>query len=728
MRAAITILDRDLRGGSAWQPIVGETLTRFQLNQSQLIGEEQAHSVTESSIRILSKCLAPGKEGSLTGLVFGHVQSGKTLSFLSLICAARDNHIPLIILITGTSVHLQAQSERRLRRDLMIENGRVTEWLHMKNPSSSADVEAIRAALRAWVNPSLPQQMKRTVIITTMKQATHLRNLYGVLSSISAELTTRSALIIDDEGDQASLNANAYRPDKDATATYRSLLAIKDVLPSHSFIQYTATPQAPLLVSLLDVLSPSFVHILDPGPDYVGGQDFFCEGSRAVRNITSADLPRPKPPQEMPSSLQEAVEFFIAVIHERVTRGAPELRSMVVHPSREKVVHEQYTRWVRGYLKGLRDLLTAPAGDPERKELLNRFSKHLDILSLRCSLPASSINIGVLEHIINEALGSVLEVNTRAGGTPEPNWDRSIAHVLIGGQALDRGYTVEGLCVTYMPRSLGVGHADTLQQRARFFGYKRQYFCECFVYLPNDVVGAFEAYAQHEQNMRQQLRDLQESGATLRDWRRSFLLGAQLRPTRPGVLSHREKKFQWAGRWYAQLSTASGEAAKTNAALVERLRSEYEFVSWNKIGPNHLVTEVAYSEALDLINDWIAHSLSDGVNLTTLRTILEHHRNAGAERRCTIYLMAALEIRERSFRDGELPQLNRLFQGPREGNIGYVGDSQVFSQANTTIQIHRVRDLTTGGEPFVLLAVRLPAEMDETVVASPYEFYLESGR
>ena len=52
---------------------------------------------------------------------------------------------------------------------------------------------------------------------------------------------------------------------------------------------------------------------------------------------------------------------------------------------------------------------------------------------------------------------------------PEIRWQTEYAWILVGGQALDRGFTVEGLTVTYMPRGLGVGNADTVQQRARFF-------------------------------------------------------------------------------------------------------------------------------------------------------------------------------------------------------------------------------------------------------------------
>jgi hypothetical protein len=52
---------------------------------------------------------------------------------------------------------------------------------------------------------------------------------------------------------------------------------------------------------------------------------------------------------------------------------------------------------------------------------------------------------------------------------------------------MDRGFTVEGLTVTYMPRGLGMGNADTVQQRARFFGYKRSYLGQCRIFVGPDV-------------------------------------------------------------------------------------------------------------------------------------------------------------------------------------------------------------------------------------------------
>ena len=76
----------------------------------------------------------------------------------------------------------------------------------------------------------------------------------------------------------------------------------------------------------------------------------------------------------------------------------------------------------------------------------------------------------------------IVEVNGTADARKKIHWKGMRYWILVGGAKLDRGYTVEGLCVTYMPRGLGTSPAaDTLQQRARFFGYKKAYLGMCRV-------------------------------------------------------------------------------------------------------------------------------------------------------------------------------------------------------------------------------------------------------
>lgn len=70
--------------------------------------------------------------------------------------------------------------------------------------------------------------------------------------------------MIDDESDQASLNTQAARIRSGAVApsttstTYEKILELRDVLPHHSYLQYTATPQANLLLAQADLLNASF--------------------------------------------------------------------------------------------------------------------------------------------------------------------------------------------------------------------------------------------------------------------------------------------------------------------------------------------------------------------------------------------------------------------------------------------------------------------------------------
>ena len=74
----------------------------------------------------------------------------------------------------------------------------------------------------------------------------------------------------------------------------------------------------------------------------------------------------------------------------------------------------------------------------------------------------------------------IRELNSEAQIREIP-WRQQNYWILVGGTVLDRGFTINGLTVTYMPRGPGVGNADTIQQRARFLGYKRRYIGFCRV-------------------------------------------------------------------------------------------------------------------------------------------------------------------------------------------------------------------------------------------------------
>ena len=139
---------------------------------------------------------------------------------------------------------------------------------------------------------------------------------------------------------------------------------------------------------------------------------------------------------------------------------------------------------------------------------------------------------------------------------------------------------MEGLCVTYMPRPLGgSAAADTLQQRARFFGYKRHYLGLCRVFLQQDVLDAFTEYVEHEEFIRTALEA--SRGKPLSEWRRDFILTAMLRPTRPNVVGLGAKRViveKWMVPSVLQRDQTAAEKNRTLLTSVE--------TSWKKrFGP-----------------------------------------------------------------------------------------------------------------------------------------------
>jgi hypothetical protein len=147
---------------------------------------------------------------------------------------------------------------------------------------------------------------------------------------------------------------------------------------------------------------------------------------------------------------------------------------MLVHPSRTTDQHFRYMQAIETIKDEWTHLLQLPANDPDRNDLVAQFrAAYDDVLGTVPELPPFE----VIWDKLPRAVGStqILEVNTRGRThTPPVDWHQAYGWILVGGQAIDRGFTVRELTVTYMPRDTGQGNADTLQQRARFFGYRPQ--------------------------------------------------------------------------------------------------------------------------------------------------------------------------------------------------------------------------------------------------------------
>ncbi len=533
------------------------------------------NSVLQEAQRILGRCLPPNETGSSeTGLVVGYVQSGKTLSFETVIALARDNGYGLVIVLAGTKNNLLDQSEERLKKDFGIDDGD-ENWYHLHNPAKNQKSQ-IESRVSAWRR----KPTKKSVLITVLKHGGHIEKLANTLGSVS--LADVPCLIIDDESDQASLNTKAARIKArlaavtDVSTTYKSILMLRAVLPHHSYLQYTATPQAMLLLAQTDFLNPTFAELVTPGDAYTGGVAFFGGVPGLVVDIPTAQVPTlARPLLSPPKTLLEAFRSFLLVAahhsltRQRGPRPKDRNRSMMVHPAVATTSHKQYKAWLDRGWKTLKSTVTVyQASNPAKAEALfkNEYASLLKTFPGLRSL--SELMAELVDEVFDEL--NIVEVNGTKDAQEKVNWKATRYWVLVGGAKLDRGYTVEGLCTTYMPRQLGTSPAaDTLQQRARFFGYKLPYLGLCRVYLQSTVQAAFTEYIEHEEFVREALA--KNRGRPLSDWRRDFILTALLKPTRANVIGLGTRRIPVNG-WLVPSAMQNDDAAATdNRSLLARV-------------------------------------------------------------------------------------------------------------------------------------------------------------
>lgn len=722
-----------LRPGARWSPVIGDRATAL-MNRQTKLSVSAREEVVQAAAGILSQGQDPrAAEGNRTGLVVGYVQSGKTLSFTTVVALARDNAIPLVIVIAGTSEPLFNQTRDRLSEELCIDDDDIPpSWMHISNPEL-ANEGIVSQIFRNWRDPEVIQEHPATLLMTVMKQHQRLKNLNDLLARL--DLRGIPAIIVDDEADQASLNTGVNQGNE--SRTYERLLEIKASIPNHTFLQYTATPQATLLINIIDALSPNFVEVLEPGAGYVGGTQFFGADRRFARTIPAADIPsKANPITTTPPSLLEALAFFFVSVAAGLIEGWSKSnpnRSMLVHPSRTTQEHFQYYQSIRGVITDWHSLLTGPETEPDRRELIEVFqAAYNDLATTADNLPSFDEVLLRLPKALNST--QVREVNRRTGRKSPPiEWKQAYAWVLVGGQQMDRGFTVRELSVTYMPRGTGVGNADTLQQRARFFGYKERYLGHCRLYLENAALMAFRDYVEHEEEMRQELISIQNSGMPLSTWKRKFILDPSLRPCRANVIQHDFARGNFGNDWfYPAMVKMSAEAiAANNNALdvfIRTLRFEPDtsYLS-DQIAQQHLVADgVPLKDVVEnLLVNYRIQDATDSAKFVGLMLQFEKalERNGGELAR--VYQMRPGYTASRTIDDnGRIPSIGALQQGPTRSPTGYSypGDRDFRDRERVSVQIHHF-DLLEGAPSVVVrqnapvLAIWVPQRMEMDWIA-----------
>jgi hypothetical protein len=634
---------------------------------------------------------------------------------------AKDNGFRIVVLIAGVTTNLVEQSVERMDQHLRIGAGGY-EWVMFTNPRIDARGQ-LEGLLHEWRQHPNHEPGSRVLFITVIKNASRLRALAQLLSSVN--LTATPALVFDDEADQASMNTrpNAPRP----SPVYQAIDEVRATLPHHTLLQYTATPQAPLLISRIDSRSADFAGLVSPGQGYVGGQTFFRDRVQDfVSTIPDADILDPDnlPPDPPPSLITALQIFFVGVAAAYVQVGSPTRhRSMLIHPHQRRNAHHAYLRWVELLKRDWVNTISA-ANDPDRPQLLREFeAAHAELSRTVRDLPTFEDIIRRLPAAITRAIPTI--VNSDNGN--EIPWSNGYAHILVGGEKLGRGYTVRGLTVSYMPRGPGGWTADTIQQRARFFGYHARptnnYLDYCRVYLHRDVRDVYVAYIEHEEDVRGQIR--QGRGQPLQDLKRAFFLDARLRPTRHNIMQRLYRRPLTVGWFEQRAPQAAPNDGADNAALVTALLGRLQLQP-DELG-RHFYADVDLRDLVrNFLIDFECPYEHDEVYICAIRLVLGAVADRADAPPCRLVFMdhqRAPRVRTVSSETGtvDLQQGRSSSDDPDR----YPGDRHVRVNAadRVTIQIHTLNTVDRNdrmlAERVPALAIYIPAGLQRDVIAQP---------
>jgi hypothetical protein len=688
-----------------WLPAPGDETRALidYLETSEGFSKNELETVEVEAISILGRCNNPNSlgTGTKTGLAIGYVQSGKTTSFMTLTALAADNKIPMVIVLAGTQTNLLEQSNGRFEKGLHLDRGAIeSPWMVRSNPTSTRDHSDIRQALHNWNDPSFLEEEQKIVLVTVMKHHSHIANLTNLLVNLQDELENCNVLVIDDEGDQAGLNTAIHNDDE--STTYANITEMRRRLPNHGYIMYTATPQAPLLLESMDFLSPDFAVVLTPGGSYTGGQAFFPPNSTSglIEEIPDSDIvdPQEDVPEAPPKTLREAMQLFALGVSEgyylaRVKKKGPRNRTMMIHPSRLTSDHSTFTNWAKNLLDGWQVMLQLDPSEPDYQALIKEFKQQYK--SLAKTVPGLRDFDEILPSLRRRiAEIQVMELNSMQDKT-SVKWRETYSRILIGGQVLDRGFTVEGLTVTYMPRNLGVGNADTVQQRARFFGYKKSYIGYCRVYLHDAVKEAFTNYVEHEEHLHGQIREFLNTGKDLKEWRRQMFMSPAMQPTRRSVYRRLTQRGDYTGRfWWPRYPHADMKAMDQNIKLfhdlIKSLKAQFQEIDPDTTGKSaHAIAPgVPLKDLFEFfISEYQVRYHNDASNRSEagysglcaqIAVYLDKYPNATAE----VILMAGGEMRSRSVTDHG--PIRALTTGSSEN---YVGDVNIGNPDVVRVQL-----------------------------------------
>ena len=588
IRPVSMLTGRPLQGEwyKTWDPASGYywKLEREYLIDKQL-KSDAVRSIDDSTNRILSRLYDPRPTGppvfDLRGLVMGHVQSGKTANYCALIAKAADLGYKLVIVLSGIHNSLRLQTQRRVDRAI----GNVSDgaqkpapgyrWIDLTHPTLSGDFNP------GSIDANVLQGNDRVVMVCK-KISPVLRRITKWLDQ-NPPPDNLPVLIIDDEADLASINTGGNRPlDEQTDLTAEDTMdanEMEDVLdPSvinfqirkliRSFkrvcyIAYTATPFANILINHLaidrevfqDLYPRDFIVSLPTPRGYCGANVMF--GHPALRgddeetfgmpelikkvNEKEAEKLTPKGADiqnytgEVVPSLKDAFYDFILATSARLQRTEKDIPStMLIHPHQRKVVQNRLGSLLQEFIDEIRDSWRYDRSsiypnmkrkwDSDFRPVIVAYNQELDV-------PFEKI-VPYIDSLFHDPIPLII-LNSDSDDELDYDRDPNMKAVVIGGNRLSRGLTLEGLVVSYYVRE--TDQYDTLMQMGRWFGFREGYVDLTRLYTTSSLLEWFKHLTLAEEELRLEISRYEMEKLTPLDF------GAKIRTHNTMMVTARNK-------------------------------------------------------------------------------------------------------------------------------------------------------------------------------------------
>lgn len=465
------------------------------------------------------------------GLVIGDVQSGKTATYSGLICKAADAGYKVVILLAGITESLRQQTQERIDEGIIgisyKKQGRIV--LPPQRVGVGKDNKELRAtSFTSCINDfvgnhdkiamSLNSQ-KSLVVFVIKKNVSVLQKLYRWLQDQNLDPVKGyidiPMLLIDDEADNASVNTK--KDETDPTKTNKLIRQICTLFKNTTYVGFTATPFANVFIDPesvdsmknADLFPEHFIYALEAPSNYVGAQKiFYTEGPyfRNLRYITDIDEPDYTSEEyldmvdndidslnsggfyyrhkkewngELPKSLEDAILCFYIANAVRDLRGqhsAP--RSMMINMSRFIKVQRVITEHVEEIHERVFDDIRFNFSETNSENKEFPIYQQLEALWKK---HFSNITDITFERVIQkqtimaaiEKIKVMVVNGSKQSNSLDYRTNKSLRVIAVGGLALSRGLTLEGLLVSYFYRNTST--FDVLMQMGRWFGYRNGY-------------------------------------------------------------------------------------------------------------------------------------------------------------------------------------------------------------------------------------------------------------